>query len=118
MFSLGETTTWTAEDARVRLQHSIPATWKLSYRVEEGWHLASLVDQGGDLVWSGENADQKILFLDALGWLRLRKHQPSNPMWRPRGQEVPLHRPAVEDKYPDPLDLDPEEVAAVYKTSR
>ena len=117
-FSLGETTTWTAKDAYERLKESLPKNWVLGHKVHEGWHQASILDDEGTQKWAGERADPKILFLDGLGWLSLQAHQVRNPVWRPRTQEVPLHRPPLKEEVPDPLDLDPSEVESVYKTSR
>lgn len=120
MFSLEETTTWTAEDVLVRIRLSIPTTWKLNWSFDGGWYHASLLDSEGGTQWSGEHPDQKFLFLDILGWLTVRDHKVKHPAWKPREQEVPLYRPPVPSTsgIPDPPDLDPDEVDVVYKTSR
>lgn len=118
MFSLGETTTWTAQDAYERLKGSLPREWVLKHETQDGWHRALIFDGEGNQKWAGEQADPKILFLDALGWWRLQTHQVQNPVWRPRTQEVTLQRPPLKEEIPDPLDLDPNEVESVYKTSR
>lgn len=115
MFSLEETTLWTAKEALDRLNQVKPDSWTLNYLEEAGWHKASLIDEQGVVQWSNEHSDPKILFLDALGWLYVRSGEVKYPVWRPRKSEVPLYRPPVLDMIPDPPDLDPSEVDAVYK---
>jgi hypothetical protein len=114
LFSLEETYTWTAEDALDRLKKSVPEGWRVVHRVDAGWHRITLVNDEGEEQWVREQADAKILFLDALGWLRVKYHKTTHPAWRPRDQEVPLCRPPVGVSAPDPADLDPDEVASVY----
>lgn len=122
MFSLEETLTWTADDVfeRLRTRGVLPPGWTVKRTVEGGWHRVVLLDAEGGQQWLGENADPKLVGLDALGWLRVRQHQVKQPVWRPRESEVPLHRPPdpLVSAAPDPPDVDPDEVAAVYKPSR
>jgi hypothetical protein len=115
MFSIEEIISWTAEEAIERIKHVIPKSWEYSYSEEGGWHRISLKDEDGELLWSGEHADLKILALDALGWYRLRNHEVKNPMWKPRENEVSFQRPPVSESVPDPPDLNPKEVDAVYR---
>jgi len=117
VFSIEEATAWTAEEAVARLKLVLPKNLVYEYSLEEGWHRITLIAEEGEVVWSGEQADLKILALDALGWLRVRDHQTENPIWKPRAREVSLYRPPVSESEPDPPDLDPEEVEAVYKAS-
>lgn len=120
MFSLEETLTWTAEDAHERLQAVVPAGWSVERSEEAGWHRVALLDAAGVEQWAGEHPDPKFIALDALGWLRLRDHRVKNPAWKPREAEVPLFREpgVVQSPVPDPPDLDPDEVATVYRTTR
>ena len=120
MFSLEETLTWTADDVFARIRSVVPAGWAVERSVVDGWHRVVLRGPEGVEQWAGEHADPKIIGLDARGWLRLRHHQVRHPAWKPREAEVPLHRPAgaVVSAEPDPADLDPSEVEAVYRTSR
>jgi len=119
-WTAGEATTWTAEDVVVRIRKSLPAGWAFSSKCEAGWWQASLVDAEGVGMWAGEHPDPKVLYLDALGWLTVRDQPVQHPVWKPRTGEVPLHRPepTVMPSVADPADLDPDEVAAVYKTTR
>lgn len=119
MFSIEEATAWTAEEALNRLEQVIPTSWVLDFSEDEdGWFQASLTDGEGQVQWSGEHADPKLLALDALGWFRLRTHQTQSPVWKPREHEVSLHRPPVSETTPDPPDLDPDEVEAVYNSKK
>jgi hypothetical protein len=117
LFSLEETTTWTSDDALARLKQTLPASWELKHSVEQGWYRATIQNEEGEQQWAGEHPDPKILFLDALGWLRLRNHQTKNPAWRRRRERgVVLVRPGTQDVVPDPPDLDPDEVGVVYRS--
>jgi len=120
MFSLEETLTWTADDVFVRIRLVLPPGWKLEYALEEGWHYLKVLDAEGVQQWAGEHVDPKLAGLDALGWLKLRDYQVKNPAWQPREHEVPHYRPSgvVVSSQPDPADLDPKEIDAVYRTSR
>lgn len=119
MFSIEEIMTWTAEEAVARLRVVIPTTWTFEYSVDaDGWHQISLLDEKKEVQWVGERVDLKLLALDALGWLRVRGHQTQNPIWKPREREVPLFRPQIQETTPDPPDLDPDEVSAVYRDKK
>jgi hypothetical protein len=76
------------------------------------------VDENNQVQWSDSYLDLKILFLNALGWLQVRDHQITHPAWKPRDREVPLYRPPIRDDNPDPPDLDPNEVALVYNSTK
>lgn len=118
MFSIEEVSTWSAEDVLVRIRKSIPNTWSITHSFSNGWHSLLLLGEEGVVQWSGEHVDQKILFLDALGSFQLRSHKLTTPAWKPRDREVALYRPSEDFTAvftPDPADLDPDEVAAVYK---
>jgi len=120
VFTPEETKTWTAEDVFYRIRSVLPAGWKLERTLEEGWHYVKVLDAEGAEQWAGEHLDPKLAGLDALGWLKLRGHRVENPAWAPREHEVPHYRPpgAVVSSQPDPEDLDPAEIDAVYRTSR
>ncbi len=117
MFTIEETTTWTSEDVLARIRMELPKSWSIRHVCENGWHRAELLDGEGKAQWAGEHADPKILFLDALGWMTFEGRETKHPAWKRRDQEVPLYRPtldAVSSPAPDPPDVDPDEVAAVY----
>jgi len=120
VFSLEETLTWTADDVFTRIRLVLPPGWKLERTLEEGWHYLKVLDAEGVQQWAGEHVDPKLAGLDALGWLKLRGYQVRNPVWQPREREVPHYQPSgvVVSSQPDPADLDPSEIDAVYRTSR
>lgn len=117
MISLSEMTTWSAEDALARLKIEVPSDWTVEVDASDEGVSLVLSNSEGEQMWAGGHIEPKILFLDALGWLSTRSHAFS-PAWQPRTQEVPLHRPEIQQKMDDPPDLDPEEVEAVYKSTR
>jgi hypothetical protein len=98
----------------------LPTAWSLTTKVVDRWWWASIVNDAGQVQWSGEHPDPKILFLDALGWLSVRDHKVKHPVWKQREHEVPLYKAPITavSSSPDPEDLDPVEVEAVYRTSR
>lgn len=119
MFTLAETALWSEDETLMRVMDSLPVGWLFhESRVGTTFH-ASVTDAAGAQAWSGEQNDRKLLFLDCLGWLRVKDHKTKNPMWRGRDVEVALYRPSIAPSpIPDPPDLDPDEIASVYKTSR
>lgn len=118
MFTAADITLWGPEEALHELKESLPLGWKLFLRTEEQYAVAELYDGDDNRVWIGSNFDRKILCLDALGWLMTRNHKPRHPAWKPREHEVTLRVPNQPSLGPDPLDLDPAEVAAVYRNRR
>ena len=118
MINIEEASTWTTEEVLEKLQEAIPPSWKFEHALVENWCHAAIMDGEGEILWSGENVDPRVLFLEALGWYLVKDHKPTNPAWRPRDREVPLHRPTTLETIPDPGDLDPDEVAAVYKDEK
>jgi len=124
VFTPEEASTWTTKDVLVQIKAYLPSGWGFEYThdLPSGWYSAYLRDGEPDSPkpWSGEHLDPKILFLDALGWLAVRGQKVKHPVWSRKG-EVPLYHPTpipVVSTAPDPADLDPDEVEAVYKTSR
>jgi len=120
VFSLEETRTWTADDVCDRIRSVLPPGWQLERALKDGWHSLLVRDAEGVQQWFGEHPDPKLVGLDALGWLKLRGYRVKNPAWKPREQEVPHYQPqgVVLSSQPDPADLDPDEINAVYRTSR
>lgn len=118
MFTLAEVTLWDVEETLRRLTAALPPGWKLTVRVESGYSVAEVCDAEGERRWLGSNPDPKLLYLEGLGWLMVRDHKPTHPAWRPREREVVLRVPNPLSNESDPPDLDPEEVAAVYRAKR
>lgn len=118
MFTAAEIALWGPEEALHELRESLPLGWKLFLRMEDQYAVAELHDESDSLVWIGSNSDPKILCLDGLGWLMTRNHRPQHPAWKPRDREIALRVPNQSSRDPDPADLDPVEIAAVYKNRR
>lgn len=111
-------TTWSADDALAQVRVSLPEGWKLVESSTPGQLSAIVLDADGVQQWTASGVDPKLVYLACLGWLHLRHRSLSHPAWRPRQTEVPLARPNRDTLFPDVPDLDPEEIASVYKTPR
>jgi len=118
MFALAEVALWDIDETLQQLKAALPLGWKLTLRVESGYSVAELHDEKGDCCWVSSNPDPKLLFLEGLGWLMVRDHKTIHPAWRPREHEVELRVPNPVSDAPDPPDLDPSEVDAVYRRKR
>jgi hypothetical protein len=111
-FTLAEAQTWSADDALLYLKQNVPDGWAISVY---GAVVVELRDSEGSIQCTHVGVDPKMVFLDTIGWLRVREHTVKAPRWRPRSSDVGLHRPPRESRYPDPPDLDPTEIAELYK---
>lgn len=118
MFTLAEVELWDAEETLRRLTSSLPLGWTVTIGVESGCAVAEILDDKGGRQWVGSSPDLKLLYLDGLGWLMTRSHKTTHPAWRPREREVEFRVPNPISEDPDPLDLDPSEVDAVYRSKR
>ena len=114
MFTLAEVALWDADEAFRQLVAALPLGWRVAVRAEAGLAIAEVIDAAGECRWTASNPDPRLLYLDGLGWLRVRDHKP-HPAWRPREREIDLRVPNLGSSPADPPDLDPEEVAAVYR---
>jgi hypothetical protein len=63
--------------------------------------------------------EQRITYLNAYGWMWVRQQPKPSPVspWARRG-EVPIARRKKPPQVPDPEDLNPEEVLAVYAQAK
>jgi len=118
MFTLAELALWDADETFQQLTAALPLGWKISAWEDSGYLVAELHDDKGESCWCKASPDAKLLFLDGLGWLMTRNHKTTNPVWRPRARERELRVPNPISDVPDPPDLDPVEVAAVYRARR
>lgn len=118
-------TTWSAEDIRSQATALLPDGWALlCEQGVHGWWSATISEPSGSElvpVWQGSSADERIALFDAYGWLWLRSKPivESNSPWvrrRELSRESVTNRVARGLDVPDPEDLDPAEVAAVYET--
>lgn len=119
MPSLEEMTIWSTEDLNRQIQLSLPSGWTMRSASEGGIYSATVLDQTGEAQWHGQRTDYRLLQLDVYGWLITRGAKSQNPAWARRdnltpkrvGRDIGLGGPSI----PDPEDLDPEEVRAVYE---
>jgi len=111
-FTLAEAQTWSDAEALSYLKLNIPEGWSVEV---SGSVSVEIIDSEGVAQWGQTGVDPKMVYLDAIGWLRIRSHITQTPRWKPRATEVELHRPLRESKYPDPPDLDPTEIADLYR---
>lgn len=118
MFSAAEVAFWGPEEALHELKERLPLGWRLTLRMEDRYSVAELYDDSGSRVWVGSHADPKALYLEGALWLETRDHKTQHPAWKPREQEVTLRSPNPHSRELDRPDLDPAEVAAVYKNRR
>lgn len=67
-------------------------------------------------LWRNTGFDKRLLLLDTYGWLWARLNPATSHLWTSRKQELPRPPPAWQEtsSVPDPEDLDPSEVDAVY----
>lgn len=104
----------TIEELLGELPNFLPAGWAFDYKRTPGGYLEGfVVDGSGERQWESDQIDEKLLILDALGWLITRQMSSRNPVWV-RGDVLkgPDRSPSTE--FEDPGDIDPEEVSSVY----
>jgi hypothetical protein len=128
MLSLEEMTTWTVED--IQAQIDAYKAKDLFFRFDFDrelmfWHARferfDEAQRKRVIVWEDHGADERITLFNAFGWVWARSQTPlpKDSPWRPR-PDVTLHHvnqkvAARGHSVPDPEDLDPEEIKAVYE---
>jgi len=113
---------WVEERIQEELEGQLPPGWSVTLTKDPAtlmWWVT--VFEGEDERWKGDAAAPNTVLLHALGWAmtRLSKSDEAGP-WAPRRREITkdrLHELAyrVSSPDPEPEDVDPEEVASVYK---
>jgi len=128
--TIEEMTTWTADDVLQEIQRVLPEGWTLSskalrdrFRVQ----ILEAVVEGEErvLAWEDYHVDQRILLFDAYAWLVTLGQTPS-PVKGPLSRRQQLAEQAAVrwagvpkgNIPPDPEDVDPAEVTAVYEDFR
>jgi hypothetical protein len=109
------------EDAETAILATLPEGYDLTFAMDAGQWVARFHDNSGTVLWSGYGPDRRILLFDAYGWfLQQRGDKPRHPAWAPRSGEIvvaPRHGAKAHQSHtpiPDPEDLDPSEILAVY----
>jgi len=122
MLSPGDVTDCTDVEILEEVQSSLPEGWVCDYRMVDGWFKFSLFE-GEKLRWEETNPDPRYLLLNAFGWLLSRGYKSTHPAWSPRTHEVDPNKTRIHPRtakqptisVPDPEDLDPNEIASVYR---
>jgi len=113
--TLTEMTVWSVEDILVVVNNMLPNGWSVARVADDQFYL-DIADESGTTVWSNTSLDERLLLLDAFGWLLLRDApRPEDGPWAPRQREL-THRIVTADAkaFTDPADLDPVVLDAVY----
>lgn len=113
---------WSEPRVQSEIESLLPEGWKFHFEVHpSGYWVARFLDETGSLVWSDTFPASNVLLLNAYGWIALRKTPRVTGTWGKRRDltvsEVnadALRRARV----PDPEDLNPSEVSAVYEGKR
>lgn len=120
MPTLEEMTVWTPDDIEAEIRQILPKglSFECGFDKEAGtwfthfWHM-----QNGQKVtdyqdWGWE---QRITYFNAYGWVWVRMTPPpsAGSPWVRRREAVPVP-PSKVPQTPDPADLDPNEIRAVY----
>jgi len=117
-----EITAWSTEELREQIRKALPSGWRIQQGDDDGHLWFRFLQPKGDdwaVIWDNYHFDEKTLLLDAYCWLWLRdqpKLTPEESVWAPRRGELTqkgVTRRAT--AVPDPEDLDPVEVWAVYE---
>lgn len=120
--TLEEMQTWSVDEIKAHIAEYLPddTVFRCAFSDDIGqWR--GWFEQDKTVLWDQWSLDQRLLLLDAFGWL-WAKRQPARPAdspWVGRQGRVPMEavrRRAFSE--PDPADLDPDEVQAVYEAHR
>lgn len=118
-----EMAAWTFDDVRLEIRNLLPDGWSLLELLHPDGYVVVRLNRIDDHLnsvteFEVENADHRLALLDAYGrlWLKARAPVDASPWVRRRE----LSREAVTRKVnfgstSDPEDLDPQEIASVYR---
>ena len=115
MATLAEMTAWSIEETRAEVDRLLPPGW--AYRQSHvGFFRGVICDADGVAQWDESHADERLLLLDAYGWLWTRSlSAPIQGLWATRRTELTSRTVGQHAaRVPDPEDLDPAELAMVY----
>jgi hypothetical protein len=126
--TLEEVTTWSPDEIRAAIRDLLPKGWAFEEKpFTEGSRRIRLLRPGEkelEVEWSEYHIDARLLLLGAYGHLWLRQHQPHRDSpWVRRNnptREAVTRRVNTSGRshIPDPADVDPDEVEAVYEEAR
>jgi hypothetical protein len=120
MASLQEMTGWTLDEIQTEIRAVLPQGWRFEFLTEDRQWRVQFLGAEGDCLWWQTYIEPQLLLLDAYGWLWRHQHPqpPANPAWisRDRRKLVPVGKVGLKGvTVPDPEDLDPAEIDAVYQ---
>ena len=125
MPTIEEMTAWTIDDIQSEIAQILPSGWAFDFDFDPdsgGWWAKFVVGSGDQEQTAREwfnCPEQRLLLLNAYGWLVSRDAKPRHPMWARRTTQIPKpiigqrHLPGI--SVPDPEDIDPSEVQLVYR---
>lgn len=115
MLSIEEMTAWDEDQIQAEIQARLPPGHRFVFGVEAGSWCARFYGPEG-VVWESSHYEARVLLFNAFGWLWKPPPRVHASRWRPHGGHrlVPVGRSAQEAATPDPEDLDPVQVSAVY----
>lgn len=107
---------WSDSQIEGEIARSVGALDFVCEWVGAAW-VARIEAPAGEVVYQGESVDRRLALLNVYGYLWLKEQPPvvQGSVWDPttaRPGQAPVPKPA--QSIPDPEDLDPDEVAAVY----
>lgn len=121
MPSFEEVSAWSEEELTVEIRLLLPPGWVLVTPPSNGYWTVSLQrkdPEGNPVVeWEDDNADKRLVLLNAFWWLwskGLPKPTGLTP-WSRAQDRVVKPVSLTGSKIPDPEDLNPAEIEALYK---
>lgn len=119
MLDLEQMVSWTPTQIQAAIQAMVPDGWAFQFGVQGDRFQATFQNPMGEDVWTDTHWDTQNLLLSAYGWLWMRLNGPvRRSTWQRRAKHGLRHVPGLVTlpgiTVPDPEDLDPGEINAVY----
>lgn len=119
MVDAREMHTWSDDRIEAEIEHLLEDfPTKLVFHIggETYWDVWFEQEADPKILWRGGHLDRRLALFEAYGYLWLQMNKAPTGVWappanRPTVREVSQH---VAERYSDPEDLDPKEVASVY----
>jgi hypothetical protein len=115
VLALGEVAALSDEEIEAEIRGLLRPDERFDFFQKHYWYAEVWRDPCESL-WRNTGFDKRLLLLDAYGWLWARLNPSTSHLWTSRRQELPRPPTAWKEtsSVPDPEDLDPSEVDAVY----
>lgn len=121
MVPIQEMMAWTADDAHEEIVSALPPGVSFDVQRDHGLWTSSLRNAEDIDIWaSTPSADLRIALIEAYVWLHIGNKEPTGPHWGRRTQD-PIQVTAKVGSsadIPDPDDLNPSEIEALYSKPR